>query len=414
MSIFTNRATQPDQKTSSSTQFETKPASRVDHRGQLAVQRRFQEIADGNNSAHQLQVFQNKLNVGTNTLQRLEKEPLQAKRASIQGKQENDTLQGKFESVQRVEEEEPLQGKFDTVQRVEEEEPLQGKFDTVQRVEEEELLQGKFDTVQRVEEEEPLQGKFLALQRKESGAVSASEVSVQNRDGLPAQLRAGIESLSGMNMDHVKVHYNSDRPAQLNAHAYAQGSEIHVAPGQEQHLPHEAWHVVQQAQGRVRPTMQMKQGVPVNDDAGLESEADAMGSQAMSVGQTQLAQRQALKQAGFREVALQRMIRGAYPVAQMNLVMQRRETSIIDSARNHYDDGWGALYDVTEDSELLDRVGGSDSDPDREWRINLGDFYHEEEDVTRNCKIAGEDWTKTVGPKKYKKTKIWHCGPSSW
>ena len=87
---------------------------------------------------------------------------------------------------------------------------------------------------------------------------------------------------------------------------------------------------------------------------------------------------------------------------------------IIDSARNHYDDGWGALYDVTEDSELLDRVGGSDSDPDREWRINLGDFYHEEEDVTRNCKIDGEDWTKTVGPKKYKKTKIWHCGPSSW
>jgi hypothetical protein len=50
-----------------------------------------------------------------------------------------------------------------------------------------------------------------------------------------------------MSMDHVKVHYNSSQPAQLNALAYAQGSDIHVAPGQEQHLPHEAWHVVQQA-----------------------------------------------------------------------------------------------------------------------------------------------------------------------
>lgn len=103
-----------------------------------------------------------------------------------------------------------------------------------------------------------------------------------NNTGLPDQLKSGIESLSGMSMDHVKVHYNSSQPAQLNAHAYAQGSEIHVAPGQEQHLPHEAWHVVQQAQGRVKPTMQMKQGVPVNDDEGLEHEADVMGAKALN------------------------------------------------------------------------------------------------------------------------------------
>lgn len=85
-------------------------------------------------------------------------------------------------------------------------------------------------------------------------------------------------------MDSVRVHYNSSQPAQLNALAYAQGADIHVAPGQEQHLPHEAWHVVQQAQGRVKPTMQMKEGVPVNDDAGLEREADMMGGRAASVG----------------------------------------------------------------------------------------------------------------------------------
>lgn len=100
-----------------------------------------------------------------------------------------------------------------------------------------------------------------------------------NNTGLPNQLKSGIESLSGMNMDHVKVHYNSEKPAQLQAHAYAQGSEIHLSAGQERHLPHEAWHIVQQAQGRVRPTLQMKAGA-INDDPLLEKEADMMGEKA--------------------------------------------------------------------------------------------------------------------------------------
>ena len=84
-------------------------------------------------------------------------------------------------------------------------------------------------------------------------------------------------------MDDVQVHYNSDQPAQLNAHAYTQGTTIHLAPGQETHLPHEAWHVVQQKQGRVQPTFQMKSNVKINDEVGLEKEADRMGAQAMQM-----------------------------------------------------------------------------------------------------------------------------------
>lgn len=64
------------------------------------------------------------------------------------------------------------------------------------------------------------------------------------------------------------MHYNSSRPAQLQALAYAQGSDIHLGPGQERHLPHEAWHGVQQAQGRVQPTLQKKKEVPVNHTEG--------------------------------------------------------------------------------------------------------------------------------------------------
>lgn len=98
-----------------------------------------------------------------------------------------------------------------------------------------------------------------------------------NQTGLPDQLKTGIENLSGHSMDDVKVHYNSAQPAQLNAHAYAQGSNIHLAPGQEKHLPHEAWHVVQQKQGRVKPTKQLKSKININDDDVLEQEADRMG-----------------------------------------------------------------------------------------------------------------------------------------
>lgn len=104
-----------------------------------------------------------------------------------------------------------------------------------------------------------------------------------NATGLPDKLKSGVERLSGHSLDDVKVHYNSSSPAQLHAHAYAQGNDIHIAPGQEQHLPHEAWHVVQQAQGRVTPTMQHEGKVPINDDEALEKEADVMGAQALQL-----------------------------------------------------------------------------------------------------------------------------------
>ncbi|MDR2084123.1 MAG: DUF4157 domain-containing protein [Bacteroidales bacterium] len=125
-------------------------------------------------------------------------------------------------------------------------------------------------------------GKGESLQQQENSlspftSHPSPEKSLSpNKTGLPDKLKTGIENLSGYSMDDVKVHYNSPKPAQLQALAYTQGTDIHVAPGQEKHLPHEAWHVVQQMQGRVQPTMQL-QGVNVNDNEGLEKEADVMG-----------------------------------------------------------------------------------------------------------------------------------------
>ena len=121
------------------------------------------------------------------------------------------------------------------------------------------------------------------LQRKAdmaNGAAQREEAPRPNNTGMPDNLKSGIESLSGFSMDDVRVHYNSSKPATVQALAYTQGTDIHVAPGQEKHLPHEAWHVAQQMAGRVSPTTNIN-GMPVNDNAALEHEADVMGAKAV-------------------------------------------------------------------------------------------------------------------------------------
>lgn len=145
-------------------------------------------------------------------------------------------------------------------------------------------VQGRFTVQLQKEEEEPTQLKSVNLHPFQAATAQLKEdtsTAKVNNTGLPDQLKSGIEQLSGFSADDVKVHYNSGRPAQLQALAYAQGTDIHIAPGQEKHLPHEAWHVVQQKQGRVQPTLQMKENIPVNNDKGLEEEADKMGAQAL-------------------------------------------------------------------------------------------------------------------------------------
>ena len=67
-----------------------------------------------------------------------------------------------------------------------------------------------------------------------------------------------MEAMSGFSLADVVVHRNSAEPARIGAAAFTKGRDIHLGPGQARHLPHEAWHVVQQKQGRVKPTLQMK------------------------------------------------------------------------------------------------------------------------------------------------------------
>lgn len=130
--------------------------------------------------------------------------------------------------------------------------------------------------------EQSTRRKQLPIQKRASQPPKAPQSQISGRDALPIQIRQGMEQLSGYRLDDVKVHYRSDKPRQLQALAYTQGTDIYVAPGEERHLPHEAWHVVQQKQGRVRPTADLG-NVKINDNPILEKEADAMGQKALTV-----------------------------------------------------------------------------------------------------------------------------------
>ena len=145
--------------------------------------------------------------------------------------------------------------------------------------------ENKLSTLQKMADNSPYSQRYAHLTSLANNNIQKQPVSQLSKDShsLPDNVKHGVESLSGISMDDVKVHYNSAKPAQLNAHAYAQGTDIHIASGQEKHLPHEAWHVVQQKQGRVRPTTMMKAKVPINDDQGLEKEADVMGARALQM-----------------------------------------------------------------------------------------------------------------------------------
>lgn len=185
-----------------------------------------------------------------------------------------------------------LKEKHGTITPVEQEKlgVLQAKMDSfwAQRMERAkaqpnllEILIRNSQAAQTTESQASVQPNTIQAKSDTTGDRSDSSVEQRlNKTGMPDALKAGIESLSGYSLDDVRVHYNSPKPAQLQALAYTQGADIYVAPGQEEHLPHEAWHTVQQMQGRVKPTIQIK-GSQISDDEGLEREADMMGAEVL-------------------------------------------------------------------------------------------------------------------------------------
>ncbi|GLR16684.1 eCIS core domain-containing protein [Portibacter lacus] len=111
-----------------------------------------------------------------------------------------------------------------------------------------------------------------------------------------------MEDSFGTSFSNVNIHENSSKATEAGALAYAQGNDVHFAPGQfkpntqsgQELIGHELTHVVQQREGRVKPTVQHK-GMDVNDDPGLEKEADEMGAKVAQNNATQLKSNDSIK-----------------------------------------------------------------------------------------------------------------------
>ncbi len=124
------------------------------------------------------------------------------------------------------------------------------------------------------------------VQRKESSTTATPAGSGWGGAPLPCDVQSKMEGAFGADFSAVRVH-EGPRAGAIGAQAYTQGTDIHFATGQYQPgtqrgqeiLGHELAHVVQQSQGRVEANTQAK-GLAVNDDAGLEREADDMGARA--------------------------------------------------------------------------------------------------------------------------------------
>ena len=132
------------------------------------------------------------------------------------------------------------------------------------------------------QEQDQQNAPLQSVNTQDSTATQQEGNQKKNNTGIPDKLKAVIEHFSGFSLDEVKVHYNSEKPAEMGAHAYTEGFDVYIGPGQEKHLAHELWHVVQKMKGEVSETTKVN-GKGVNDQQSLEQEAETKGTMASKI-----------------------------------------------------------------------------------------------------------------------------------
>lgn len=128
--------------------------------------------------------------------------------------------------------------------------------------------------------------------------LGARPAEPPNHTGIPTPVLRPMERFFGADFSGVRVHVGSQRAVGARALAFAQGSELHFAPGKFQPespagrvlLGHELAHVVQQRAGRVQATAQLAGGDKVNNDPALEREAWEQGRAAAGAVRTAAAE----------------------------------------------------------------------------------------------------------------------------
>jgi len=197
-----------------------------------------------------------------------------------------------------------------------------------------------------------------------------------NQTGIPDGLKEQFEAVSGYSFDDVKVHYNSDKPLQVQALAYTRGNQVYIGPGQERYLSHELGHVVQQKDGIVRPTTVVA-GLPVNDDPGLEQQADSMVQRKASHRLPEMGVRskciQRYRINGIVTRFLNRHVQGVCPVdnkmfqrpwglVPRNTVIRHPQNEISDHVEQYRYDEFERTHSVPNDTvidlDIIDYISG--------------------------------------------------------
>ncbi|QHI34913.1 hypothetical protein IMCC3317_02580 [Kordia antarctica] len=132
------------------------------------------------------------------------------------------------------------------------------------------------------------EGKSFVKPKGAQDSFTPPKSSGKSNKSLPSKLQSNMESSLGHDFSNVGIHTNSEKAVQMNARAFTQGEQVHFAPGEfnpsstsgKNLIGHEFTHVAQQRAGVVKPTKVLQKGVAINDNKGLESEADNFGQKA--------------------------------------------------------------------------------------------------------------------------------------
>lgn len=134
--------------------------------------------------------------------------------------------------------------------------------------------------------DEPMQRKQIPGLSNE-GISDEADGATSESNMLPDEIRGNMEATFGQDFSGVSIHQNSSLARDLDALAFTQGENISFAPGRydpsskqgQELIGHELTHVVQQRSGSVRADVQ-ERSMAINEDEGLEKEADDMGKKA--------------------------------------------------------------------------------------------------------------------------------------
>ncbi len=132
------------------------------------------------------------------------------------------------------------------------------------------------------------EGKSFVKPKGDANSFSKPTTSGKQNKSLPSKLQSNMETSLGQDFSNVGIHTNSQKAVQMKAKAFTQSEQIHFAPGEfnpgstsgQNLIGHEFTHIAQQRAGVVKPTKALKKGEMINDDRGLESEADNFGRKA--------------------------------------------------------------------------------------------------------------------------------------